>query len=174
LACFVRRLAGCRYAGDCGGDAPHRCRLLASAQSRAAAEHKSVFLTFHASWCGWCTRLDKFIETPEIQPIVNKYFVPVQEHGEKSALNNPGGEELLAKVGGKDSGLPFFAFLDGQGGMIVNSMRPDAGQPSAANIGYPGEPQEIDWFMTMLGRAAPGIASAESSAIEQWLRKHSP
>ena len=100
--------------------------------------------------------------------------VVVQEHGEKASLNNPGGEELLAQVGGQDSGLPFFAFLDGRGGMIVNSIRPHAGKSSAANIGYPGEPEEIDWFMTMLGRAVPGIASAESSAIEQWLRQHSP
>lgn len=100
--------------------------------------------------------------------------VVVQEHGDKASLTNPGGEELLAQVGGKDSGLPFFAFLDEGGGTIVNSMRPDAGKHSAANIGYPGEPQEIDWFMTMLGKAAPGIAPAESGAIEQWLRKHSP
>ncbi len=98
----------------------------------------------------------------------------VQEHGEKASLNNPGGEELLAQVGGKDSGLPFFAFLDGGGGTIVNSMRPDAGKHSAANIGYPGEPHEIDWFMMMLGKAAPEIPSAESGAIEQWLRQHRP
>jgi hypothetical protein len=95
--------------------------------------------------------------------------VVVHEFGEKASLDNPGGQELEARLGGKDAGLPFFAFLDGGGGMIVNSIRPAAG---VANIGYPGEPEEIDWFMVMLGKAAPGMPPAESAVIEQWLRKH--
>jgi hypothetical protein len=100
--------------------------------------------------------------------------VVVQEHGEKASLDNPGGEELMAKVGGKDQGLPFFAFLDANGEMIVNTMRPDRHKPGGNNIGYPGEPEEIDWFLTMLRKAVPDMPSTESETIEQWLRKHEP
>jgi hypothetical protein len=97
--------------------------------------------------------------------------VTVQEHGDKASLNNPGGEDLLARVGGKNSGLPFFAFLDGAGATIVNSMRPETGK-SGSNIGYPGEPGEIDWFLVMLAKAVPQMRPEETAAIEQWLRQH--
>jgi hypothetical protein len=98
--------------------------------------------------------------------------VAVQEHGDKAALDNPGGEELMARLGGKDAGLPFFAFLDAEGNPVVSSIRPNAAKASSANIGYPGQPEEIDWFLAMLAKAVPAMTPAESSAIEQWLRKH--
>lgn len=95
----------------------------------------------------------------------------VQEHGDKAALDNPGGAELMAKLGGKDAGLPFFAFLDPAGNMIVNSMRLVPGK-KPSNIGYPSAPEEIDWFMAMLAQAVPGMPAAESTTLEQWLRQH--
>ena len=103
---------------------------------------------------------------------MEKYFVPawltIQENDDKASLNNPGGEEMLARVGGKGSGLPFIAFLDEKGGTIVNSLRP-AGAKSA-NIGHPFEPEEVDWFLVMVKKAAPGISPDETSVLERWLR----
>ena len=128
---------------------------------------------FHASWCGWCHRLDQFIETPEIKPIVEKYFVPtwltIQERAEKAALNTPGAGKVWDQSGaGRNTGLPFFAFLDEKGELIVNSLRPTGS--SRENIGYPAEPEEIDWFITMLKKAAPGMSQEESDALEHRLR----
>ncbi|HTX39253.1 MAG TPA: hypothetical protein VME43_29715 [Bryobacteraceae bacterium] len=98
--------------------------------------------------------------------------VVVQEHGEKASLDNPGGEELMAQWGGKDAGLPFFAFLDSHGTAMVTSMRPNAGKPASANIGYPAQPEEIAWFLQMLEKVVPGMPTGESSVIEQWLKKN--
>jgi thiol-disulfide isomerase/thioredoxin len=158
-------------------DTPSVARLLAAGRSEAASSHKLVFVSFGASWCGWCHRLDKFIDTPEIHAILDKYFVRVyvdiEEQGDKESLNNPGGEELRARLGGKRAGVPFFAFLDSNGEMLVNSMRPAEGKDPAANIGYPNEPNEIDWFLTMLAKAVPAMPRGEASIIEQWLRSHS-
>jgi len=95
--------------------------------------------------------------------------VTVQEAREKASLNSPGGAELMEKVGGKGQGLPFIAFLDSQGAVIANSMRPQAG-----NIGHPYKPEEVDWFMVMLRKAAPEIAPSDSEALEQYLRKQEP
>jgi hypothetical protein len=94
----------------------------------------------------------------------------VMERKEKEKLNHPGGEAVLAKVDGKGAGLPFFAFLDAKGELIVNSMRPTPGHPGGSNIGHPFAPEEIDWFMTMLQKAAPGLTVAERKTIEDWLR----
>lgn len=76
----------------------------------------------------------------------------------------------MARFGGKDAGLPFFAFVDANGETIVNSLRAVAGKPQPQNIGHPYEPEEVDWFLTMVKRAAPGISPDESKVLEDWLR----
>jgi hypothetical protein len=47
-----------------------------------------------------------------------------------------------------------------------------AGKSSGARIGYPAQPEEIDWFLAMLRKAAPQMPAAEAGAIERWLREH--
>ncbi|HYW44724.1 MAG TPA: hypothetical protein VE959_17815 [Bryobacteraceae bacterium] len=93
----------------------------------------------------------------------------MQETSEKKALNTPGGDQLMARLGGP-SGLPFFAFLDAQGTLIVNSIRPGEGGKPGGNIGHPVEPFEIDWFLTMLGKAVPRMTPEETATLEKWLR----
>ncbi len=155
-------------------DAPQPAdEVLAAAESAAAAQHKNVWVIFGASWCGWCHKLDNFIAAPDVHPIVDQYFVvvhvTVDEHGDKVSLDNPGGNELRKRLGGSPIGVPFFAFVDPSGQVLVNSNRPGAGKPDA-NIGYPSAPEEVDWFMTMLHRAAPALGVDESRTIEGLLR----
>ncbi len=154
--------------------APPASVVMESARTAAAARHKSIFLIFHASWCGWCKKLDQFIEAPEIKPIIDKYFVlarlTVQEQGAKKSLDNPGGDEVMAQAGGKDVGLPFFAFLNEEGETIANSIRPGEGKAADRNIGHPVQPQEVDWFLVMMKKAAPAISGDEAKIMENWLR----
>src|SRR5712691_8358567 len=124
--------SGSAFAGTASAD-----EVLVSAKEKASAEKKAIFLHFGASWCGWCKKLDAFLDRPDIKPVFEKYFVAVklvvQENEKNKALENPGGDALLRKLGGPD-GLPYSAFLDVRGEMIVNSKR------DGANIGYPGQP----------------------------------
>jgi hypothetical protein len=94
----------------------------------------------------------------------------VQERPEKASLNNAGGEEVMEKAGGKNAGLPFIVFLDAKGDLIVNGREPVPGKPEGKNIGHPFEPQEIEWFMTMLEKAAPAMSVAERKTLEDWLK----
>lgn len=94
----------------------------------------------------------------------------MQESDEKAKLNqNPGGEEAMAKVGGEKMGLPFIAFLDANGQLIINSRRQADGK-DAGNIGHPYQPEEVDWFITMVKKAAPSVTAADVRILDEWLR----
>jgi thioredoxin-related protein len=150
---------------------PQTCdQILTAAKARALAEHKAIFLHFGASWCGWCGKLEAFLDRPDVKPVFEKYFVPtamvVQEEDEKEKLNTPGAVELLRKLGGEDQGIPFFAFLDSHAAAIVN-CRPNG---TGRSIGYPAEPAEVEWFLEMVRKAAPQISTQELALLGSGLR----
>ncbi len=93
----------------------------------------------------------------------------VQERAEKKDLNTPGGDALMKQLEGS-GGLPYFAFLDARGVMVVNANRPGKDGKAPENIGYPTELFEIDWFMAMLAKAVPQMTEQERSTMDAWLR----
>jgi hypothetical protein len=148
--------------------------LLDAAEAQSSPGQRSILAIFHAPWCGWCHQLDSFIESAPIKPIVDKYFVVVHFHVQEQAgakeTNTPAADALLAQLGGSPL-IPFFAFLDSQGKLIVNSIRPaDPDGKHGGGIGHPFEPWEIDWFLTMLREAAPRMIADELGTIEKPLR----
>lgn len=110
--------------------------------------------------------LDKFIESDEAKPILNKYFVIAHLTVPDSA-GGRGAGKVLERVGGQGQGAPFHAFLNSQGALIVNSKR-----NGTENIGYPYAPHEIDWFLVMLKKAAPAMTPEEAKGIETKLRSY--
>jgi thiol-disulfide isomerase/thioredoxin len=154
-------------------ESPSADQVLAQAEAKASAGQKTIFVHFGASWCGWCRKLDAFLEKPEVKPVFEKYFVTVklvvQEDDKHKSLETPGGDVWLQKLGGP-AGLPYTAFLDAGGVLIVNSMRPSAANKDGENIGYPGSPEEVDWFLKMLRKAAPKISDADLKTLETALQ----
>ena len=91
--------------------------LVKNAVAKAQGSEKRVLVIFRATWCKWCTRLEKAFENPEINKIIDDHFIMatlnVFERGDKvQTYENPGAREIIANFGDKDSGLPFLAFLD--------------------------------------------------------------
>lgn len=150
--------------------------VLNAALKQATTTEKNVFLIFHASWCVWCKRLDTMLSDQEVKGIIGKYYVvthlDIQEvkPGKKDSLENPGGNEIAAKLGGANSGLPFFAFLDGNGKKLADSNV----MPKGQNIGYPAAKEEIVEFGKLLEATAPGMSQEERTAITTYLEKNSP
>src|ERR1041384_137627 len=90
---------------------PSADEVIAGARAKASAEKKSIYVHFGASWCGWCRRLDAFLDRPDIKPVFEKYFVPVklvvQENNEHKTQENPGADTWFKNLGGP-AGLPYF------------------------------------------------------------------
>jgi thiol-disulfide isomerase/thioredoxin len=159
--------------------APGADRVLADAKAEAAAEHKTIFLTFQASWCEPCHQLDAFMHEPEIGSILKKYFVfaslnVAEEGGKHPELQSPGAEILLLKWGGMSgnaASIPYMVMLSEKAQPIINSNRPLRGKQHNEGIGYPAAPEEIAWFMVMLKKGAPAMTEEESRKIASRLQE---
>jgi thioredoxin-related protein len=158
---------------------PSADKILAEAKAKAGTEKKNVMLVFESSWCPPCHQFDKFVSDQRIRRIFDQHFVLAtvavgEEVGGNASKNNPGSEELLVKLGGVhfgNTGVPFIFIIDPQGTVIVTSERPIAGQKLSDNIGYPTEPEEIDWFMKMMKKGASTLSEDEARTVEDWLRR---
>ncbi len=153
---------------------PSAKTLLNTAGTAAKKEKKSVMVIFHASWCGWCHKLDDFLADPEMGKIMKKYFViqhlDVMESPDKKNLENEGGDKVMEAFGGKNAGLPYTVMTDASGKMLINSYE----NGDKDNIGYPAKDNEIAHFMKMLKTSAPKMSTGDSTKIETWLKVHAP
>jgi hypothetical protein len=112
-----------------------------------------------------------------MKPITEKAFVvqriDVGEHkGDPKHADTPGGARLRSTLGAApEPGFPFLVMTDENGNPIVNSYR---NGDTGSNVGYPALPEEIDWYVEMLKRAAPSLSPADLAATRSWLQKHVP
>lgn len=157
-------------------DAP---TLVSAAKARAAASHKNLLLIFSASWCGNCHLLERFLEAPDIHPLIDRNFevltlVAGESPKDTRHHDTPGATALMHQLAsGGEPGLPFFAMLNPAGEDLASSLRPTGKPGPGENIGYPAVPAEIDWFMTMLRKSA-SLTPAETNTVHTWLVKHEP
>ncbi|AZB18076.1 DUF255 domain-containing protein [Chryseobacterium indologenes] len=143
--------------------------VINNALTEAKAAKKNVLLVFHASWCKWCKMMEKNMNLPETQPIFDKRFVTayidVQERGEKKALENPGGQELMNKFKGENAGLPFWLVLNSKGEVLADSFN-----AKGENLGSPATQDEVSDFIAKLGKASP-LTKEESQKIQNVFMK---
>jgi thiol-disulfide isomerase/thioredoxin len=157
--------------------APTADALFTQGKADAAQQHKHILLVFSASWCGPCKFYERFLEDPEMKAITERAFVVERiDVGERPNdprhADTPGGVSLRSALGGvQEPGFPFIVITDESGSPIVNSYR---NGDTNDNIGYPVLPTEIDWYIEMLKRGAPGLSAADLTATRIWLKAHAP
>jgi thiol-disulfide isomerase/thioredoxin len=153
--------------------------IMKEAMMKASAENKAVFLMFHASWCGWCKKMDASMNDDTTKDFFDKNFVVahmvVKESKDKKHLENPGAEEFLAKYKGDKSGIPFWLIFDNKGNLMADSfIRPEGvgmDQPGA-NIGCPAQDDEVAQFISKL-KTTTSITREEEAAITARFKQNS-
>jgi thioredoxin-related protein len=141
---------------------PSAEQVLKEAQAEAVKQNKNVFIIFHASWCGWCHKMDSSMNDRSCKRFFDDNYVirhlVVQESKNKKNLENPGAMELLTRYNGADQGIPYWLVFDKQGKLLADSRIPSADSGTGANkwknSGCPAAQEEVDYFISVLKKTS--------------------
>lgn len=134
---------------------------LRGAVARAAREDKVALVWWSADWCGWCKKFEAYVARPEIATILGQDFVL-----QKLTTDHMADGEATRKhyADGKETGIPFLVWLDGQGQVVGRSL--DA---RGENIGHPAKPEEIEAFMAVMRRTAQRATPEQIALLQSTL-----
>jgi len=113
-------------------------------------------LMFHASWCGWCHKMDTSLNDPSVKKLFDDNFVirhlVVFESKGKENLENPGALDMITKYNGKEEGIPFWLIFDKDEKFLVDSRMKATvnGFEKLQNTGCPASKEEVDYFIGVL------------------------
>jgi thiol-disulfide isomerase/thioredoxin len=154
--------------------------VMKEAFQTANKENKKVFIMFHASWCGWCRKMDSSMNDKSCKKYFDDNFVvrhlDVDEFKEdKKALQNPGANELRTKYHGDSVGIPFWLIFDKDGKLLADSKIRSEGagfEMNGDNVGCPSEPKEVDYFIKIL-KTTTSLPAEQEDAITKRFSKNS-
>lgn len=131
--------------------------VMKQAYAQAKKENKKVLLMFHASWCGWCKKMDASLEDASCKKFFDDNYViahlDVLEQPAKANLENPGSLDQLKAFKGEKSGLPFWVILDTKGKLLADSKIRPAGaslDTPGESMGCPAAENEVAYFLKLL------------------------
>lgn len=149
----------------------HAKDILNEATAEAAQSGKNVFIIFHASWCGWCHKMDTAMNDKAVKSFFNSNYVirhlTVYESRGKEKLENPGALDLLKKYHGNDQGIPFWVILNKNNTLLADSFLfdpVDTNHVRAANTGCPAAAEEVEHFIKVLKKTS-SLNDSELSII---------
>jgi hypothetical protein len=86
----------------------------------------------------------------DVAPLLTREFIPLMLDYDRAI-----GAQDIQKRYTQPQGLPWFAFIDGDGKAVITSTG------AKGNVGYPWEPHEIAHFKTMLLKAKKRLTDTE-------------
>ena len=153
---------------------PTADEVLKTAYKQAAEQHKNVLLMFHASWCGWCKKMDASLNDSSCKKFFDDNYVIVHltvfESGSKKKLENEGADEILKKYGAFDTGIPFWLVYNKDGNLLGDSFIKSA-DGKKSNIGCPASKEEVGAFIKVL-KVSSTLNDAALAVITTVFRKN--
>jgi thiol-disulfide isomerase/thioredoxin len=155
--------------------APAANDILKEAYVKAAKENKNVIVIFHASWCGWCHKMDNSMNDASTKKYFDDNYViahlVVDESKGKENLENPGANQIRTKYNGDGIGIPFWLVFDKNGNLLADSKIRTEGQgPEAGeNIGCPANEKEVSYFVGILKKTSK-INDQQAEAVRKRFR----
>ena len=153
-------------------------QIMQEAMRQATKENKNIIIIFHASWCGWCRKMDSSINDKSCKFFFDDNFVirhlVVNESANKKNLENPGVYQFRAKYKGENLGLPSWLIFDKDGSLLSDSqMRPNGADltTQGENIGCPATAKEVAYFVKVLKKTSR-VTKSEEEAIEKRFRQN--
>jgi len=122
----------------------------------AKKQNKKVLIIFHASWCGWCHKMDTSLNDPSVKKYFDDNFVirhlVVFESKGKENLETPGALNMISKYNGKEEGIPFWLIFDKEENFLADSRMKSIvnGTEKLQNTGCPASKEEVDYFTEVL------------------------
>jgi thiol-disulfide isomerase/thioredoxin len=130
--------------------------IMKDAFAIAQKQNKKVLVIFHASWCGWCHKMDTSLNDVSVKKFFDDNFVirhlVVFESKGKANLENPGALEMITKYNGKEEGIPFWLIFDKDEKFLADSRMKVAvnGVEKLQNTGCPATKEEVGYFIDVL------------------------
>jgi thioredoxin-related protein len=177
LLFLVSILVGMAVASSAQMMATPAADIMNAAYKKAAKENKNVFLLFHASWCGWCHKMDTSMNDESCRQFFTDNYVivhlVVSEGEKKKHLENPGAEEMKTQYNGKDQGIPFWLVFDKDGKLLADSKIRKEGEGAEAgeNTGCPAQDFEVEYFISVL-RKTSNLSLKQEDAIRERFSKN--
>ncbi|OQY96930.1 MAG: hypothetical protein B6D37_00075 [Sphingobacteriales bacterium UTBCD1] len=155
---------------------PSADAVMKEAYQQASAQKKNVFLIFHASWCGWCHRMDSSMSDESCKKFFNDNYVirhlTVDESKDKKNLENPGANEFRKKYGGDGLGIPYWLVFDPEGKLLADSRFREDGNVNSKpgdNSGCPATEKEVAYFIQVLKQTSK-LSAADEAIIARRFR----
>ena len=151
--------------------------IMKEAYSVAKKENKKVMVIFHASWCGWCHKMDTSLNDPTVKKYFDNNFIirhlVVFESKGKENLENPGAEEMLSMYNGKEEGIPFWLIFGKDEKFLADSrMKANVnGVEKLQNTGCPASKEEVNYFIDVLKKTT-SLTESELEKIKTRFRKN--
>jgi len=169
-----------RISGFAQTEMPSTETVMTAAYKQAKKEKKNVMVIFHASWCGWCKKMEASMNEPTLSKFFTDNYViarlDAMEQPDKKALENPGSAELMAKYQGDKAGLPFWLIADAKGNKLADSQIRKEGAASdtyGESVGCPAADNEVAFFANIL-KSTSKLKDNEIALISERFAKNKP